>query len=575
MQFVASVIATIRLRLPFAEAVITIARLLLALTAANYVLELMGQTPFEPGGQIHPSFLSFVIAPALAWFVTNYVILVVTVRLRTGFSWRDAFAHTVGYESLATGALLFLAPVIVGAPQSYVFVVLLVPVFALIQMARLLARQASGIRHEPLTGTLSARALAAEYDRLARARPSGNGPPAIGLSVVAIEHAGEIRELFGRTFGDRLLTSAGQRVTRAVGSDGMVGQIFGDELVVLSHGDEAVRIAHRVRQALAKPEYIDDLPFSLAGSIGISIGDADRTDLTNLVRTADETARVARRAGLPLDVYQPPGEQESAQRIELLKDLNLALSEPSRRGEIAMRYQPQVAIATGRFVGMEALLRWTSSSLGFVDTHVLIEYVEPTMLMLPLTQRIFDDVTTQLKTWTDDGIRIGAAINVSVRDLLNDSFVDRVTDTILHVGIGREQVRLEITEGALVSDEALIARAVAKLADAGIGVSVDDFGTGYASLLYLRSLAVTEVKIDRSLVQRITVSDDDRTIVRSIIDMGRALGLTVIAEGVEDQATRDLLADLQCPVAQGYFYSRPLVASDVPSWLNAHTSADP
>jgi EAL domain-containing protein (putative c-di-GMP-specific phosphodiesterase class I) len=315
------------------------------------------------------------------------------------------------------------------------------------------------------------------------------------------------------------------------------------------------------------PAYIDDLPFSLLGPVGVSIGSGDSTDLPGLVRDADEAARMARRTGLPVGVFEPRSAGEAAQRIALLKDVNQVLLDPARRDEIAMTYQPQVAVATGRFVSMEALLRWTSPSRGVVDAQQLIDYVEPTMLMRPLTYRVIDDVAAQLAAWAADGIRISAAINVSVRDLMDETLVDRVLDTIRDVGIDHEQVRLEITEGALASDEARISRSVARLADARIAVSVDDFGTGYASLLYLRSLAVTEVKIDRGLVQRITLDPNDRTIVRSIVEMGQALGLTVIAEGVEDQATHDVLAELQCPEAQGFFYARPLSPTDVPSWL--------
>jgi EAL domain-containing protein (putative c-di-GMP-specific phosphodiesterase class I) len=567
VQFLASVIATIRLRLTFGEAVITVGRLLLALAAANLVLDLIGPTPFRIGVRIDPSFLVFVIGPALAWFATNYTILILSVRLRTGFSWRDLLARTFRYELLATGALLFLAPIFVGTPRGYVIGLVLVPVFALTQISRLLARQASGIRHEPLTGTLSARGLATEFSRLARGRPRGTRKIAIGLSVIRVEQAAEVRELFGRAFGDQMLKSASERATDAVGPDGVVGRIFGDELTVLTPGDRAIRVAHRVREAMLPPAYFDDLPFSLLGPVGVSIGSGDSTDLPGLVRDADEAARMARRTGLPVGVFEPRSAGEAAQRIALLKDVNQALLDPSRRDEIAMTYQPQVAVATGRFVSMEALLRWTSPSRGVVDAQQLIDYVEPTMLMRPLTYRVIDDVAAQLAAWAGNGIRISAAINVSVRDLMDETLVDRVLDTIRDVGIDHEQVRLEITEGALASDEARISRSVARLADARIAVSVDDFGTGYASLLYLRSLAVTEVKIDRGLVQRITVDPNDRTIVRSIVEMGQALGLTVIAEGVEDQATHDVLAELQCPEAQGFFYARPLSPTDVPSWL--------
>jgi EAL domain-containing protein (putative c-di-GMP-specific phosphodiesterase class I) len=316
--------------------------------------------------------------------------------------------------------------------------------------------------------------------------------------------------------------------------------------------------------------YIDSLPFDLSGRIGIAIGPECGTELATLVRNADEAAGVARRTGRTVAVYEPRAASESAQRVELLSDLNQALTQPARRQEIAMVYQPQVAVGTGEFIAMEALFRWTTPKLGVVSPQKLIEVVEPTMLMHTLTARVIEDVTAQLSVWAESGVRMRTSINVSVRDLVLDSTVDHVIAVLGQAGISHEQVALEITEGALVVDEPRISRAVSQLAEAGIAVSVDDFGTGYSSLLYLRSLAVSEVKIDRGLVQRITIDSDDRTIVRTIIEMGKALGLRVIAEGVEDEATRDLLAQLECPGAQGYFYSPPLAPADVPSWLNTH-----
>lgn len=566
VQFVASVIATTRLRLPIRDAIVVIGRLLFALTAASGVLDLIGPTPFRLGVSIGPGFLVFVIGPALAWFATNYLILILAARLRGGFGWRDLFARTFGYELLATSALLFLAPVFVGSPQGYVFGLLLIPVFALTQISRLLGRQSRGLRQDSLTGALNVRGVLIEYERLVRRRDA-YGEQTVGLAVVGIEQAAEVREVFGRRIGNQMLTSARERVSEATGGDGVVGRIFGDELIVLTSGRDVLPVAHRISQAMVAPEYIDDLPFRLTGPIGVSVGGGDPPDLSSLVRNADEAARAARRSGLPVEVYEPRVSGETAQRMVLLKDLSRALLEPLRRPEIAMTYQPQVELDTGAFIGAEALLRWTNPTRGVVNPERLIEVVEPTVLMHALTTRVIDDVVAQLAAWRQHGLRIRVAINISVRDLLIDSFVDRVITVVSEAGLPPEQIELEITEGALVRDEARITRAVSQLAEAGIAVSVDDFGTGYSSLLYLRSLAVSELKIDRGLVQRITEDPNDRTIVRTIIEMGQALGLRVVAEGVEDQATHDLLVELQCPVGQGFLYSRPLEPHAVPGWL--------
>ena len=553
--------------MPAIEATLTIARLVLALTAANYALELGKPTTFELGGRVGVRLLWVVIGAALAWFAANRLTLLLASRVYERSTRRGLSGRTLGYELFATGGLLFLAPVLVGGPRGYLFTLLLVPVLALGQIARLLARQTANLRSDSLTGALSARGLTAEFARFSG--EAGRQNATVGLSVVNVEQAGQVRELFGRDIGDGMLAMAARRVTAATEDYGVVGRISGDEFVVLTSGQDALAVAGRIREALMQTGYIDNLPFDLSGRIGVAIGPAFGTDLATLTRNADEAAGAARRTSRPVAVYEPRAASESAQRIELLRDLNQALTQPSHHDEIGMVYQPQVAVGTGEFIALEALLRWTSPRLGAISPQRLIEVVEPTVLMHTLTARIIEDVAAQLAAWTASGLRVRTAINVSVRDLVQDSIADRVVAVLRRAGISHEQVELEITEGALVADEPRISHAVAQLADAGIAVSVDDFGTGYSSLLYLRSLAVSEVKIDRGLVQRITVDPDDRTIVRTIIEMGEALGLRVVAEGVEDEATHGVLAELQCPAAQGYFYSRPLSPADVPSWLVA------
>jgi diguanylate cyclase (GGDEF)-like protein len=568
VAFLASLVATARLRLSFADAVPIIGRMLVAVTVAGLVLHALGPSPLHFGERINVGALPFVVAPAAAWFATHYLLLILTSRLRAGFSWRDVLARTFGYELLATAALLFLAPVFVTLPRGFVYALILVPVFALSQVAALLYRQSSGLVLDPVTGSLNVRGVLAEYERLAHRRTDGAGTRSVGLCVVEIQQAAEVRQVFGLGMGNQLLIRARERVASAIDEDGVVGRIFGDELVVLTAGEQAISVAHRISRAMAAPEMIEDLPFQLNGPIGVSISATDVADLAGLVRTADEAARSARRNGKPVEVYEPRVSRDTQEGIDLLRDLGQALAEPERRHEITMAYQPQVTVATGDCIGFEALLRWASPA-GMVDPERLLKVVEPTALMHTLTERVIENVVTQLTEWSRLDLHPRVAINVSVRDLVNTSLVDRVCRVVDAAGLSPRQLELEITEGALVSDQARISQAVADLAGAGIAVSVDDFGTGYASLLYLRSLALNEVKIDRGLVQRITVDPNERTIVRTIVEMGQALSLRVVAEGVEDEATHAALVDLRCPAAQGFYYARPLEAVDVPAWIAA------
>jgi EAL domain-containing protein (putative c-di-GMP-specific phosphodiesterase class I) len=256
------------------------------------------------------------------------------------------------------------------------------------------------------------------------------------------------------------------------------------------------------------------------------------------------------------------------QRFELVRELQQALTDPVRHQEIQVLYQPQVSLTTGAVDKVEALLRWRSPRLGEISAQRLIDAVEPTAVMHTLTGRVIDDVAARLSAWAAEGVTVRAAINVSMRDLTHlDSVANRLAQALGRSDVPPGQVELEVTEGALVNDERRASEVVAQLAAAGIAVSVDDFGTGYASLLYVRSLPVAGLKIDRGLVQRITISEQDRTIVRTIVEMGRALHLQVVAEGVEDRATHDVLVELGCPTAQGWFYAPPMSPEDLTEWL--------
>jgi EAL domain-containing protein (putative c-di-GMP-specific phosphodiesterase class I) len=258
-------------------------------------------------------------------------------------------------------------------------------------------------------------------------------------------------------------------------------------------------------------------------------------------------------------------EQNSAERLELLTDLRRAL-EPDA-DEIQMVYQPQVAVATGDLVGVEALLRWHHPRYGLVSPERVAEVAEHSTVMRALTTRVFDEVVAQLAAWRAHGLELRASINVSVRDLHRPELVDRLSELLAIRQVPPNQVQLEITESALLADPRRVMVTLHRLEALGISLSLDDFGTGYSSLQHLRRMPLSEVKIDRSFVLGMTTDPDDAAVVGSIIDLGRALGLRVVAEGVEDDRTRRMLASGGCEVAQGWYYARPMTADALVAWL--------
>ncbi|WNM40726.1 EAL domain-containing protein [Micromonospora halotolerans] len=244
-------------------------------------------------------------------------------------------------------------------------------------------------------------------------------------------------------------------------------------------------------------------------------------------------------------------------------------------GEITMYYQPQIAIATGEVVGVEALLRWRHPRRGMVDPGELIQVAEQSAVMRLLTRRVVDDVVEQVAKWSAAGVTLRAALNVSVRDLHTGEIADQIADRLARYGVPPDRLQVEITEGALMADPRRVLASITQLHRIGVGIALDDFGTGYSSLQHLRRLPLSEVKVDRSFVLGMADDADDAAIVRSMIELAGALGLRVVAEGVEDERTWRLLHAAGCDVAQGWFYARPMPAGELVTWLSRYRPVHP
>jgi diguanylate cyclase (GGDEF)-like protein len=570
VQIVAVVGASLRLRHSLAQTVFIAVRFSLALLAAEAVLELSALPPFARAVQLDRTDVLAVLAAASAWFVVNYAILAVGLRRGSHGSWRHTLTRTFGYELLSTGALLLLAPILVSVPSGWMVLLVAVPLVAVNQLGRISSEQEEQLRHDQLTGLLNRRALRDEVDDLTapgvRAAASGGGPP-FALLLLDLDRFKDVNDALGHSVGDRLLAAVAQRLTLSVRHSDLVARLGGDEFAVLAPNvvdiDAAHVLASHIRDALRQPAYLDGLPLYISASVGIALRPVHGNDFVTLMRHADVAMYEAKRRGDTVAIYTAGADHSSPERLSLLADLRRALVDPDHADEITFHYQPQVAIATGKVVGVEALVRWQHPERGIITPEELVRAAEHSSVMQLLTQRAVDDVVAQLGRWQSRGIYLDASINVSARDLHTTELVEHVAAQLRRTGVDAHHLRVEITETALMADPRRVLTTARQLAKLGVMVSLDDFGTGYSSLMHLRRFPLAEVKIDRSFVRRMADDPYDASIVHSIIDLARSLGLRVVAEGVEDEATSRLLAEAGCDIAQGWYYGKAVPAADL------------
>ena len=427
----------------------------------------------------------------------------------------------------------------------------------------------TGLPNRDLFRTETSKAIEAAV----AARESGKDV-VVAVMLMDLDLFKEINDTLGHHTGDRVLREVAARLMSSVGDEGTIARLGGDEFAILlpAIADEyqAVEVAKRVRFALERPFALDEMRLEVAASVGIALCPEHAAEASALLQRADVAMYHAKETGSGVEIYAPERDQYSARRLALVTELREAI----QRGELAVFYQPKADLRTGRPVGVEALLRWRHPHHGLVSPDEFIPIAEHTGFIRPLTNYVLDVALDQLAHWHAEGLRIGMAVNLSVRNLLDGDLHTEIATRLRDRGIEPGYVTLEITESSVMADPGRMVGILNRLAASGIKLSIDDFGTGYSSLSYLKRLPVHEVKIDKSFVMNMATDESDATIVRSIIDLGRNLGLRVVAEGVEDIEAWDRLAAFGCDVAQGHLLSEPGSASEISAWMHLHELAD-
>ncbi|WP_239127422.1 putative bifunctional diguanylate cyclase/phosphodiesterase [Asanoa siamensis] len=574
VQAVAAAVVAWRMRLPVTRAVLMAAQFAVASTAAFGVLALGSEELLETinvGDALRDA--ASVVGAAAVWLVTYQLL-----RAGAGLLARNAAPQNVQvlrpvptYELLFIAALLLLAPVLaVTAYMSVAFVPLVfVPLYAVERMARLAAERDLMARRDPLTSLANRTGLAAAFARL---RPNGNEPahdPGLAMLLLDLNRFKYVNDALGHEVGDRLLVAVGQRLRSAVPEDAVAARLGGDEFAVVAPvttETDARRLAEAITEAMATPVKLEGLQVDITGSIGIALAPQDGTDFATVMRHADVAMYLAKQRGWPIQAYRAEDDHNSPERLALLSDFRHAL----QMGEVALHYQPQVDLAGGRVVGFEALLRWEHPTQGPIPPYDLLKIAEHTPVMRMITQRVIDEVVAQQARWLAAGVELRTSLNVSIPDLHGDEIVTQLSERLAHHKVPAELIQVEVTESALTADLAQLRATIEGLAKAGVAISLDDFGTGYSSLQHLRRLPLSEIKIDRSFVAGIAHNADDAVIVRSTVDLARALGFRVVAEGVENRYTARLLTEAGCDVAQGYLYAPAMPGDAVIRWLGHH-----
>jgi diguanylate cyclase (GGDEF)-like protein len=390
----------------------------------------------------------------------------------------------------------------------------------------------------------------------------------MAVVLMDLDHFKEINDTLGHHFGDMLLQEIGPRMSSVLRDNDLIARLGGDEFGIvlpdLPSEEVAIRIADRVLEELEQPVSVEGLALDVAGSLGIALFPMQAEDAETLLRRADVAMYVAKENGGGYEVYQDSFDVHNPQRLTLIGQVRPALE----TGEFVMYYQPKVRLMDGRVAGAEALIRWEHPTLGLVPPDEFIPLVEKTVLLRPLTHYVAESVLKQWREWASLGIRIPISINVSPRSLLDADFPDAIQSLLRQYDVPPAYLRIELTEGFLMGDSGRSIAVLDSLSNVGVGLSIDDFGTGYSSLSYLKRLPIEEIKVDRAFVMQMHVDANDFMIVRATVDLGRNLGLRVVAEGVEDLATFDRLADFGCDEAQGYYISRPISAIEFTRWLS-------
>ena len=532
---------------------------------------LTGHGFFEPEA-FRPEHLAAAFAAGATFFLVNHAFVSTAVALWSEEPVLDHLREDLRFQVSTSGLLVCLAPLVLAASDFSLALVpvLLLPIAAVRISAQLAAQREHDSLHDGLTGLPNRVLLQLEMERaLSEVDKSGGG---LAVLLADLDHFKEINDTLGHDVGDQLLTEVAARLASAAGDDAIVARLGGDEFALLmtvpptnSTPARVSRLVERLTATLQEPVTLSGVRLDVHASVGVAMSPEHGTDPAQLMARADVAMYKAKEDRGSWAVYDPALDENTLQRLTLLAELRDGLA----RDELVLHYQPKCSTRRGEVVGAEALVRWQHPTRGLLMPDQFIPAVESTGLINGLTLKVLDTAVAQARSWLDDGHRLGVAVNLSVRHLTDLELPQQVAAILRRYDVPAELLTLEVTESTIMNDPSRAVAVLAGLRALDLRIAVDDYGTGYSSLAYLKQLAVDELKIDKSFILGMRTDDDDATIVRSTIELGHNLGLELVAEGVEDLETWQLLLPLGCDHVQGFHISRPLPAAAFLPWLRS------
>ncbi|MEJ2345628.1 MAG: EAL domain-containing protein [Gammaproteobacteria bacterium] len=436
------------------------------------------------------------------------------------------------------------------------------------EMAELVRHRQTALEHQALHDALTGlpnRSLL--QDRLQQAilgAARSNGQ--VALLMLDLDRFKEINDTLGHHVGDVVLRTAATRLQQLLRKSDTVARLGGDEFAVLlpsTDQEHAQQVAARIVECLERQMTVHEQKLYTSGSLGIALYPQHGASSQTLIKRADVAMYTAKRSSEGYRMYDASADQHSVARLSLISDLHRAIEDD----RLALHYQPKLELKSRRVIGVEALVRWQHDDNEKFTTADIIALAEQTGIIKPLTQWVLNRALAECVAWNEMGLSMSVSVNLSVWNLQDRNLVPQIREHLANWRSPPNRLILEITEGAMMAEPDRVLATLTELDKMGIGLSIDDFGTGFSSLGYLKKLPVDELKIDKSFVISMTEDDNDETIVRSTIDLAHNLGLRVVAEGVENARTLQLLADLGCDMVQGYYLGQPMRADAVPAWL--------